>query len=306
MLSKIFNTLEKIASANERIVQAHDTMEKAAATVTRGLRALLKARKASVARAMRKNPKLTRQQALDAFYKRYGLQVGKGGKISALEGAKLNNRALAKQQEWLAAMEQNKALSSEIKNLKTLNPKEVTSKRLRDLSQRFNLSEANGDYILAQQGGKQLGRKVNIAGKPMRFSYDQQIFKLNRKPSTRMRRLSRKPAPDTPPKPTPEPAPGPGIEPGPTPPGPTPKPGIEPGPTPKPDIEPGPTSKPSPDGGQYGPTSPAPADAPVGKGLFGNNWWKYGLAGAGGFVLGRATAPDQQPQQPIMYNGIQY
>lgn len=301
MLSKIFNTLEKVASDNKRIIQSHDTMEKEAATVTHGLRALLKARKDSVARAMRKNPKLTRQQALDAFYKRYGLQVGKGGKISAIEGAKLNNRALARQQEWLAAMKQNQALSSEIKNLKTLNPKEVTSKRLRDLNQRFNLSEANGDYILAQQGGRQLGRKVNIAGKPMRFSYDQQIFKLNHKPSTIMRRLRRKPAS--------EPAPGSGVEPGLTPSGPTPL-----GPTPT-GTTPKPTPKPGPDGGQYGPTGPAPADAPVGNGLFNNNWWKYGLAGAGGVLLGRTTAPSPQPMpvmmppQPMpatMYNGMQY
>lgn len=41
--------------------------------------------------------------------------------------------------------------------------------------------------------------------------------------------------------------------------------------------------------GQYGPTSPAPASAPVGPDLLGNNWWKYGLTGAGGFLLGRAT-----------------
>lgn len=257
MLSKIFNTLEKVASDNKRIIQSHDTMEKAAATVTHGLRALLKARKDSVTRAMRKNPKLTRQQALDAFYKRYGLQVGKGGKISAIEGAKLNNRALVKQQEWLAAMKQNKNLSRDIKNLRVLDPAKQGT-RLMHLNKKYNFSERGDDFIVPQ---KPIVRK----GKML-----QNNFRLNRK-----RMLNSQPK----------------------------------------NNPPGPAPKPGPDGGQYGPTSPAPADAPVGNGLFNNNWWKYGLAGAGGALLGRITAPNPQPMpammppQPMpatMYNGMQY
>lgn len=290
MLSKIFNTLEKIASVNARIVQAHDTMEKAAATVTRGLRALLKARKASVARAMRKNPKLTRQQALDAFYKRYGLQVGKGGKISAIEGAKLNNRALAKQREWLDAMRRNKKISRDIRDLRVLDPTK-RGMRLMELSKKYNFSERGGDFIVAQKPILRNGKMV------------QNNFRLNRKRMLRSKLKNSGPG-NNPPAPGPTP-PGP-TPPGPTPPGPIPPGPTPPGPTPKSGVEPGPTPKPGPDGGQYGPTSPAPTDAPVGKGLFGNNWWKYGLAGAGGFVLGRSTAPDQQPQQPMAYNGVQY
>lgn len=166
MLSKIFNTLEKIASTNERILQAHDTMVKAAVTKTVGLLSLLKARKAYITSAMRRR-KLTRQQALNDFYKRYGLQVGNGGQISAVEGANLSNRALEMQQKWLSNMRGAKRNSNTIKKLKS---KE-----------------------------------------------------------------------------------------------------------------------------QYGPADPAPA----GNDLFNNNWWKYGLAGAGGFALGRTTAPDPQPM-PVM------
>lgn len=169
MLSKIFNTLEKIASTNERILQAHDTMEKAAVTASGPLRALLKARKAYIEGAKTKN--LTRQQALNKFYKHYGLRVGEGGHISAIEGARLSNRALARQKAALAALEKNKQMSR-----------------------------------------------------------------------------SRFPA----------------------------------------------------------------------NNLFNNNWWKYGLAGAGGALLGRTTAPNPQPMpammvpqpmpvpQPMMYNGMQY
>jgi len=302
-INKVFNSLEKLASFKHREIQAIGEMEKAASTVSRGLRALLKARKASVARAMRKNPKLTRQQALDAFYKRYGLQVGKGGKISALEGAKLNNKALTKQQEWLAAMKQNKALSSEIKNLNTLNPKEVTSKRLRDLSQRFNLSEANGDYILAQQGGRQLGKKVNIKGKPMRFWSDQQIFKLNRKPSTTMSRLRRKAAPNTTPAPKPE-VPKPASAAEPVKPATTPTPGTpkqvpapktaKPATAGEPVVAPDKTSGGKP--GQYGPSSlDTPVSAPLGK--KNSNWWKYLLGGAaGGYATRAITEPQPEPQ----------
>lgn len=167
MLSKIFNTLEKIASTNERILQAHDTMEKAAVTKTVGLLSFLKARKAYIKGAMNKNTNLTRQQALNDFYKRYGLQVGNGGHISAVEGAQLSKRALEMQQKWLSYMRGTKRNSNAIKKLKS---KE-----------------------------------------------------------------------------------------------------------------------------QYGPADPAP----VGNDLFNNNWWKYGLAGAGGFALGRTTAPDPQPM-PVM------
>lgn len=90
-----------------------------------------------------------------------------------------------------------------------------------------------------------------------------------------MRRLRRKPAPDTPPnnppKPTPEPAPGP------NPPKPTPE-----------------------------PTPPTSPDAPIGNDLLNNNWWKYGLTGAGGFIAGRMTAPEQESTQPSTYSSYQY
>lgn len=297
-INKIFNSLEKLASFNHRELQAIGEMEKAASTVSRGLRALLKARRAYIARAMSKNTNLTRQQALDAFYKRYGLQVGKGGKISALEGAKLNdNKALTKQQEWLAAMKQNKALSSEIKKLNTLNPKKVTSKRLRDLSQRFNLSEADGDYILAQQGGRQLGKKVNINGEPMRFWSDQQIFKLNRKPSTTMSRLHRKSAPNTTPAPKPE-APKPASAAEPVKPATTPAPETPKQlPAPKTD-KPATASEPvaAPDKTSGGPnSSDAPVNAPLNKNN--SNWWKYLLGGAvGGYATRAITEPQPEPQ----------
>jgi hypothetical protein len=185
MLSKIFNTLEKIASDNKRILQAHDTMEKAA--VTGGLRALLMDRKAYIADAIRRNPKLTRQQARNNYYKQYGLQAGKGGKISAVKDANLSGSALELQHMWLSNIRRSKRNFNAIKKLKS---KE-----------------------------------------------------------------------------------------------------------------------------QHGTTGPAPAEAPVGNGVFNNNWWKYGLAGVGGALLGRTTAPNPQPMpimmppQPMpamMYNGMQY
>lgn len=148
MLSKIFNTLEKIASTNERILQAHDTMEKAAVTASGPLRALLKARKAYIERAT--NTGLTRQQALNKFYKHYGLQVGEGGHISAIEGAKkLNDRVLARQQAALSAMEKNKQIS-------------------RSHSQANNLFNNNWwKYGLAGAGGFALGRTTAPNQQPM-------------------------------------------------------------------------------------------------------------------------------------------
>ena len=149
MVFKIFNTLEKIASADERIIQAHNTMEKAAVTATGGLRALLKTRKAYIASAMRRNPKLTQQQARNEFYKRYGLQAGEGGKISAVEGANLGKRTLEMQQKWLSAMKGNKQLS-----------------RSRFLAN--NLLNNNWwKYGLAGAGGVLLGRTTAPSPQPM-------------------------------------------------------------------------------------------------------------------------------------------
>ena len=52
--------------------------------------------------------------------------------------------------------------------------------------------------------------------------------------------------------------------------------------------------------------TPAPVDAPIGQNLFNNKWWKYGLTGAGGFLLGRATDSDPKPAPYVMYNGMYY
>lgn len=225
MVFKIFNTLEKVASDNKRIVQAYNTMEKAAVTRA-GVLTLLLRRKAYIASAMRRNPKLTKQQARNEFYKRYGLQVGEGGNISAVEGANLSKRALEMQQKWLTGLSHNKSIISQLKKLKSK---------------------------------KQHGTTSPAAGKPI-----QQQTKAPDPAQT-------KPADTTVGKTTQQ---------------------------------------------QTKAPDPTPVDVPVGNGLFNNNWWKYGLAGAGGALLGRTTAPNPQPMpammvpqpmpvpQPMMYNGL--
>ena len=326
-ISKIFNSLEKIAAFKQRELQATREMEKAAATVSRGLLKLLRARKSFITKALKKNPALSRKEALASFYKKYGLQVGKGGKLSAIKDVKLSKSLAAKQQEWLKAMRENRSLShgiSALRRLQATDPSRV-GKALAAMSKKFNLSEANKDFILAQQGGRQLGRTVNIAGKPMRFSYDQQVFKLNRKPSSLARSLRRrKPAPDVPPGPNPPGPNPPGPNPpGPNPPGPNPPGPNPPGPnppggggTPKPGPDPAPKPGAGGEGGQYGPNSPdTPVTSPLGNPN--NNWWKWLLGGAaGGYTLRAITEPQPEPQDftanseaqyaNSMMNGMQY
>ena len=241
MVFKIFNTLEKIASANKRIVQAYNTMEKAAVTKA-GLLTLMGRRKAYIASAMRRNPKLTKQQARNEFYKRYGLQAGEGGKISAVEGANLSKRALEMQQAWLRGLSNNKSISSQLKKLKSK---------------------------------KQHGTKSPAAGKPI-----QQQTKAPDPAQT-------KPA---------DPAAGKTTQ--------------------QQTKAPDPAQPKTTELAQTKAPDPTPVDVPVGNGLFNNNWWKYGLAGAGGALLGRTTAPKPQPMpammvpqlmpvpQPMTYNGL--
>ena len=346
-ISKIFNSLEKIAAFKQRELQATREMEKVAATVSRGLLKLLRARKSFITKALKKNPALSRKEALASFYKKYGLQVGKGGKLSAIKDMKLNKSLAAKQQEWLNAMRENRSLSYGIRGLRKLqatDPSRV-GKALAAMSKKFNLSEANKDFILSQKLLK------NTDGRVLQNS-----FRLNRKPSSLARSLRRrKPAPDVPPGPNP---PGPNP-PGPTPPGPNPPGPNPPGPNPPGPNPPGPNPpgpnppgpnppgpnppgpnppKPAPDtppggggtpkpgtdpapkpgtdpapkpgaggeGGQYGPNSPdTPVTSPLGNPN--NNWWKWLLGGAaGGYTLRAITEPQPEPQDLTANTEAQY
>ena len=309
-INKIFNSLEKIAAFKQRELHATREMEKAAATVSRGLLKLLRARKSFITKALKKNPALSRKEALASFYKKYGLQVGKGGKLSAIKDMKLNKSLAAKQQEWLNAMRENRSLSYGIRGLRKLqatDPSRV-GKALAAMSKKFNLSEANKDFILAQKLIK------NKDGRVL-----QTAFRLNRKPSSLVRSLRRRKPGPNPPGPNP---PGPNP-PGPNPPGPNP-PGPNP-PKPAPDTPPGGgdippggggTPKPGPDpapkpgaggeGGQYGPNSPdTPVTSPLGNPN--NNWWKWLLGGAaGGYTLRAITEPQPEPQDFTANSEAQY